>query len=70
MDAGKQAKGKPTKTEYMIIGHPRRINELRVPEFLRFNDSEIKRVVKTKLLEVIVDQGLNWDEQFNQVKVK
>ena len=70
MDAGKQAKCKPTKTEYMIIGHPRRTNKLRVPEFLKLNDSEIKRVVKTKSLGVIVDQGLNWDEQFNQVKMK
>ncbi len=60
----------PTKTEYMIIGHPRRTNKLAVPEVLNLNDSEIKRVVKAKSLGVIVDQGLNWDEQFNKVKGK
>ena len=35
-----------------------------------FNDSEIKRVAKTKSLGVIVDEGLNWDDQFSKVKGK
>ena len=43
----------------MIIGHPRRINKLEVSDPLKLNDSEIKRVVKTKSLGVVVDEGLN-----------
>ena len=34
------------------------------------NDSEIKRVTKTKSLGVIVDEGLNWEDQFSKVKGK
>ena len=60
----------PKKTEYMIIGHPRRINKVEVNETLRLNDSEIKRVKKTKSLGVIVDEGLNWEEQFKTVRGK
>ena len=54
----------------MIIGHPRRINDLEVLEPLNLNDSEIKRVAKTKSLGVVVDEGLNWDNQLSKVKGK
>ena len=54
----------------MIIGHPRRINKVEVNETLRLNDSDIKRVKKTKSLGVIVDEGLNWEEQFKTVRGK
>ena len=60
----------PKKTEYMIIGHPRRINDVEVSEPLNLNDSEIKRVAKTKSLGVVVDEGLNWDNQLSKVKGK
>ena len=60
----------PKKTEYMIIGHPRRINDVEVSEPLNLNDSEIKRVAKTKSLGVVVDEGLNWDNQLRKVKGK
>ena len=60
----------PKKTEYMIIGHPRRTNKVEVSEPLNLNDSEIKRVTKTKSLGVMVDEGLNWDDQFSKVKGK
>ena len=60
----------PEKTEYMVIGHPRRINKVEISEPLNLNDSEIKRVAKTRSLGVIVDEGLNWDDQFNKVKGK
>ena len=60
----------PKTTEYMIIGHPRRINDVEVSEPLNLNDSEIKRVAKTKLLGVVVDEGLNWDNQLSKVKGK
>ena len=54
----------------MIIGHPRRITKVEVSDPLNINDSEIKRVIKTKSLGVVVDEGLNWDEQFSKVKGK
>ena len=38
----------PYKTEYMIIGHPRRTNKVDIHETLRINDSDTKRVKKTK----------------------
>ena len=60
----------PEKTEYMIIGHPRRTNKVEILQPLHLNDSEIKRVTKTKSLGVMVDEGLNWEDQFNKVKGK
>ena len=60
----------PQKTEYMIIGHPRRTNKVEIRETLRLNGSYIKRVKKTKSLGVIVDEGLNWEEQIKTVKEK
>ena len=47
----------------MIIGHP-------PLKSLNVNDSEIKRVAKTKSLGVVVDEGLNWDNQLSKVKGK
>ena len=60
----------PEKTEYMIIGHPRRTNKVEILQPLHLNDSEIKRVTKTKSLGVMVDEGLNWEDQFNKAKGK
>ena len=54
----------------MVIGHPRMVNKVKILEPLIPNDSEIKRVAKTKFLEVAVDEGLNWDDQFNKVTGK
>ena len=54
----------------MIIGHPRRTNKVEIHETLRLNGSDIKRVKKTKSLGVIVDERLNWEEQFKTVKGK
>ena len=54
----------------MIISHPRRTNKVEISEPLNLNDSEIKRVAKARSLGVIVDEGLNWDDQFNKVKGK
>ncbi len=66
----KKLSANPQKTEYMIIGHPRRTNKVDIHETLRINGSDIKRVKKTKSLGVILDEGLNWDEQFATVKMK
>ena len=45
----------PKKTEYMLIGHPRKVNKMDVSEPLILNNSEIKRVKQTK-------SDLNWFE--------
>ena len=37
----------PKKTEYMIIGNPRKIDNIEVHERLRLNDSDMKRQYKT-----------------------
>ena len=59
----------PKKTEYMIIGHPRKINKIEVHEQLRLNDSDIKRH-NTKSLGVTADEGLNWERQYKTVHNK
>ena len=51
----------------MIIGHPRKINKIEVHEPLRLNDSNTKRVMNTKSLGNIIDQGLNWERQYKTV---
>ena len=60
----------PVKTEYMTIGHPRRIKQLEISDALLLNGTEIKRVQKSKSLGVIIDESLTWDEQFKAVKSK
>ena len=60
----------PQKTEYMIIGHPRRTNKILSHEPLMLNGAEIKHVKETKSLGIIVDEGLNWNEQYKKVKGK
>ena len=56
----------PEKTEYMIIGHPRRTNKVEISQPLHLNDSEIKRVTKTKSSGVMVDERINWEDQFTR----
>ena len=60
----------PKKTEFMIIGHPLKTKNLELPEVLKLNNSDIKRVDKTKSLGVIVDEKLNRDAQFKRTKGK
>ena len=60
----------PAKTEYMVIGHSRKVNALNISSTLTLNDSDIKRVTKTKSLGVTVDENLKWDEQYKIVKGK
>ena len=60
----------PAKTEYMNIGHSRKVNTLNISNALMLNDSAIKRVTKTKSLGVTVDENLKWGEHFNTVKGK
>ena len=60
----------PAKTEYMIIGHSRKLNKLDNSNPLTINGTEIKRVTKKKSLGVVVDKSLSWDEQYKIVKGK
>ena len=60
----------PAKTKYMIIGHSRTLNKLDISNPLTINGTDIKRVTKTKLLGVVVDESLSWHEQYKIVKGK
>ena len=60
----------PSKNEYMIIGHPMKAKGTSAPTGLELGSKEIKRVCNTKSLGVMVDEYLNWDEQFKSVKSK
>ena len=48
----------------MVIGHPLKTKFLDLPEVLKLNSSDIKRVDKTKSLGGIADEKVNWEEQF------
>ena len=60
----------PPKTEYMTIGHPRRIKQLEILDALLLNGTAIERVPKSKSHGVIIDESLTWDKQFKAVKSK
>ena len=60
----------PQKTEFIVIGHQRRVNEIKELPSLKLNDREIKRVGKVKSLGVIVDEGLTWNYQFRSLTGK
>ena len=57
----------PSKTEYMIIGHPRKAKGTNAPIGLTLSNKEIKRASTTKSLGVRVGEYLNWDDQFKTV---
>ena len=60
----------PSKTEYMIIGHPMKAKTANAPTGLELGSKEIKRVSNTKSLGVMMDEYLNWDEQLKSVMSK
>ena len=60
----------PAKTEYIIIGHSRKVNTLNISNALTLNDSVSKRATKTKSLDINDDEKLKWDEQYITVKSK
>ena len=60
----------PKKTELMAIGHPLKTKNLDLPEVLRLNNCDIKRMGKAKSLGVIIDEKLNWDGQLKRVNGK
>ena len=60
----------PAKTEYVIIGHSRKLNTLNTSNPLTIIGTDIKRVTKTKSLYIVVDEYLSWDEQYKTLEVK
>ena len=60
-----------SKSEYMVIGHRRQLNEIGndLPDLV-LNDEIIKRVDKTKHLGINIDESLSWKEQYKAVKNK
>ena len=57
----------PDKSEFMVIGNPRRTNKfVDLPPFF-LGKNEVSMVNKTKYLGVTVDDKLNWGDQFTSV---
>ena len=60
----------PAKKEYTILGHSRKVNAVNISNAHTLNNSDIKRVTKTKSLGITVDENLKWDEQYKIVHGK
>ena len=58
------------KIEYMIIGHPSRINKITDIAKFKMNGTEIKRAHHVKYLGLVIDEKLNWDDHFKLLKGK
>ena len=54
----------------MVIGHSLKTKNLNIPQTLRLDGSDIKKVDQTKSLGIINDENLTWDEQDMRVKSK
>ena len=53
-----------------LNSNPKKTEFTDLPEVLKLYNSDIKRVDKTKSLGVIVDEKVNWEEQFKRTKDK
>jgi hypothetical protein len=58
------------KIEYMIVGSRQRISNILTDPIVKFGDSTIKRVNKSKTLGVIVDEHLSWNDQIQSIVSK
>ena len=58
------------KTEFMVVGNPRKYGELKGLLTLRVGDSLIRRVKQTKRLGVIINQNLTWDSHIEYISKK
>ena len=58
----------PKKNEFMLIGHPRIINEIETLASLKLNGTETSE--NSKPLGIIVADNLNWKEHFKSLKGK
>ena len=52
------------------MGHPLKTKNLDLPEVLKLNNCDVKKVDKAKSLWVIIYEKLNWEEQFRCTKGK
>ena len=68
MDENKKLSPNPAKTEYMIIGHSRKLDTLDTLNPLTINGTDIKCVTKMKSLGIVVDENLSWDKQYRTLK--
>ena len=50
------------KSEYMIIGSGQRINKLKADPNLLIGNVKLKRVKSKKILGVVIDQSLGWND--------
>ena len=51
----------PAKTDYIFMGHSRKLNIINTSDPLKINGTYIKRVMKMKSLVIVVDENLSWD---------
>ena len=58
----------PKKTEYMITGHPCRINKIAEIAKFRMNWMGIKRAHNLKSLGIILNEELNWNDHLKLLK--
>ena len=58
------------KTEYMVVGHKRQINNISEPIEIKINEEPITRDQKVKYLGTMVDEILTWYEQYKWLKGK
>ena len=60
-----------SKSQFMVIGHRRKLNRVdNELSNLVLNNEVIKRVDKVKYLGINIDESLNWEEQYKTVKNK
>ena len=58
------------KTEYMVIGHKRRINHIQGEINVEINGEKIQRAHEVKYLGVTIDENLSWNKQYKKLKCK
>ena len=56
-----------TKTEFIIIASNYRLKQLLGDPKIRMNQEVIRRVSKTKLLGVVIDEKLTWEDHLNEI---
>ena len=56
------------KTEYMVIGHKRRINHIQGEKNVEMNGEKIQRAHEVKYLGVTIDEDLSLNKQYKRLK--
>ena len=59
-----------SKTEYMIIGSHKRLQQIQYGPSIILDDNQIKRVQVAKSLGLMIDETLTWDEQVSLITKK